>query len=474
MLTKKINDMLSSPEGSIVFDRINRYVIENNMTERFSGGILVGFSGGPDSVMLLSFLYEFRKRFGNFKLVACHINHMIRGEEADKDEELAEAFARKLSVEFISRRIDVPTLARERGVGTEECARDARYSTFSDIIRGRNDVKYVATAHNLGDSVETVLFNILRGAGALGASGIAPIRDNILRPMLSVSKSDILSLLDAYEIPYSIDKTNLETDYTRNFIRNEILPKISERFPMYERSISRFGENMRDCYELILEQAQCFIASHKVIKNTDLLALNMAVFSEVLNIISGERVGRDLSLKVRELLNTDNFTYSLPGDKSFVCERGACSVVSGDSVLAPAFRYSLSRGLNKFSDFSSAIYISDDPLPKTYSNIYKISIQVTIPFDIIYGEIYVRSKEAGDTIYYNGMTHKIKKMFCDRKIPNSKKNLLPIFCDDKGPLWVPGYHVRGDLTSADKYLYVYILDDPVDSKNRFLTGRDFS
>lgn len=474
MLTKKISEMLSSPEGSIVFDRINRFVIENNMTERFSDGVLVGFSGGPDSVMLLSFLYEFRKRFGNFKLVACHINHMIRGEEADKDEELAEGFARELCVEFISRRIDVPTLARERSVGTEECAREARYSAFLDIIQGRNDVKYIATAHNLGDSVETILFNILRGAGVLGASGIAPIRDNILRPMLSVSKSDILSLLDAYEIPYSIDKTNLETDYTRNFIRNEVLPKISEKFPSYERSISRFGENMRDCYELISEQAQSFLSSHKVIKNTELLELRNAVFSEVLNVISGERVSRELTMKIRELLKADNFTYSLPGDKTFLCERGVCSVVSGDSVLAPAFRYSLSQGLNKFSDFSSVIYISDEPLPKTYSNIYKISIQARIPFDIIYGEIYVRSKEAGDTIYYKGMTHKIKKMLCDRKIPNSKKNLIPIFCDDKGPLWVPGYHLRGDLTSADKYLYVYILDEPEGGKNRFITGLDFS
>ena len=131
-------------------------------------------------------------------------------------------------------------------------------------------------------------------------------------------------------------------------------------------------------------------------------------------------------------------------------------------------------GLNKFSEFLSVIYVSDEPLPKTYSNIYKISIQEKIPFDIIYGELYVRSREDGDTIYYNGITHKIKKMFCDRKIPNSKKNLIPIFCDDKGPVLVPGYHARGDASDTDRFIYVYILEDTEDVGRRFLSGRDFS
>jgi tRNA(Ile)-lysidine synthase len=473
MLIKKIHDMFSSPEGTSVYGRINSYILENNIRERLKDGVLVGFSGGPDSVMLLSFLYELLEREERFPIVCCHINHMIRGEDADADEAMAFKFSEALGVEFISKRIDVPRLSVERSLGTEECAREVRYSAFEEIIRGRKDIKYIVTAHNLGDSIETALFNILRGAGPLGASGIAPVRENILRPMLSVSKTDILSLLDKYEIPYSVDKTNFSSDYTRNFIRNEVLPKISERFPSYEHSVSRFCENMRDCYELVERTAQSFLSEHKVIKNTELLSLNSATLSEVLNILSELRVGRDTVLKIKALLKGDNFTYNLPLGRVFVCERGICSVRSADSLLPKSFRYDLKLGLNKFSEFSSLIYLSYEPLPETYSNIYKISIQDRIPFDIIDGEIYVRSREAGDTIFYNGITHKIKKMFCDRKIPNSKKDLIPVFCDNKGPLLVPGYHARGDVRAADKYLYVYVLDECYDTENRFFTGRDF-
>jgi tRNA(Ile)-lysidine synthetase-like protein len=238
--------------------------------------------------------------------------------------------------------------------------------------------------------------------------------------------------------------------------------------------VARFSDNMRDCYELVYDTAKEFLSEHKVIISADLVTLNNAVFSEVLNMLSGERISRAVCVKIKELLSGDNFTYSLPGEKQFVCERGVCRVVAEVSLDAPRFRYPLTTGFNRFSEFSSVIYISDTPLPKTYSNIYKISIQEKIPFDIIYGELYIRSREDGDTIFYNGITHKIKEMFCDRKIPNSKKNLIPIFCDDKGTLLVPGYHARGDVANADKFIYVYILDETEDSRQRFLSGRDFT
>ena len=465
--------MFSSSEGACVFDRINNYVIENNMSGCLEDGVLVGFSGGPDSVMLLSFLYEYRRRFGHFNIAACHINHMIRGEDANLDEQLASRMAEELSIEFIVRRIDVPTLAKDNSIGIEECARNARYSTFADIIRGRNDIKYIATAHNIGDTVETALFNIIRGAGALGASGISPKRDNIIRPMLSVSKSDIFKLLDSFDIPYSIDKTNLSSDYTRNFIRNELLTRLGERFPSYERSVLRFTENMRDCYEYINSAARAFVLENSVIKNTDLLMLYPAVLSEVLSIMADERLTRDTVFRISALLEGDNFSYDLPKGRVFVCERGECRVADAAQLRPLDYRYELSLGLNEFKEFSSVIYISEQPIPKTYPNIYKIAIQDKIPFDIIYGVLFIRPRKVGDTIFYGGMTHKIKKMLCDRKVPNSKKDLIPIFCDDNGPILVPGYHSRDGENPSGRYLYVYILDRIEGGERRFLTGKDF-
>lgn len=472
MLNKKIEEAFASNEGRALFQRINQYITENNIDEYLPSGVLVGFSGGPDSVMLLSFLCEYRRRGADFKIVACHINHMLRGDDADMDERFSARFAESLGVEFISKRVDVTSLSKKLGMGVEEAAREARYSAFDEIIQGRKDIKYIATAHNMGDNFETAFFNILRGAGTLGASGIAPIRDNIVRPMLSVSKPDILSLLDKFGIEYCIDKTNLTTDYTRNFIRNEISPLLLKKFPSYEEAFLRFTENMRESYAFVSAQAKDFLKGRSILSNKELLSLPKALFSEVVCLFVGARLNRDTVGKLSLLLRSDNFSYDLPGCKRFLCERGVCKVVSNDEAICD-YRYSLKLGFNEFSGFSSVIYISDEPLPKTYLNIYKISIQDRISSAIINGEMYIRPRKEGDTLYYGGMTHKIKKMLCDRKIPNSLKNFVPVFCDSDGPFYLPGYHARDLGVKSEKNLFVYILDREGLEGNKFYTGKDF-
>jgi tRNA(Ile)-lysidine synthase len=324
----------------------------------------------------------------------------------------------------------------------------------------------------MSDNAETVIFNILRGSGARGASGITPLRENIIRPLIKISKKDIDSSLSAFGIPFVIDSTNLSDDYTRNYIRHEVIPGFERITNDPERSLMRFSENMRSDDSFIMGFADDFLSNREVLTNKDLLELHYSVYIRVLTILAdkkGAGISSKIASDIHSLLKKDNFSYSLIGGYVFICERGVCRIASNIGNLYN-FCFEVKEGITDLSPLNADFVVYKE---KTYSNIYKISIQDRIPFDIIDGEIYIRSREAGDTIFYNGITHKIKKMFCDRKIPNSKKDLIPVFCDNRGPLLVPGYHARGDVRAADKYLYVYVLDECYDTENRFFTGRDF-
>ena len=224
-LSNTILDMFASKKGSELYERIVTTVEREGMSALIERGVLVGFSGGADSVFLACFLTEYRRRRGgSFKILALHVNHGIRGDEADRDEQFSKSFARELDIEFESRSVDVPSIAKEHGIGIEEAARNARYSIFNEIISSRNDIFTIAVAHNATDNTETVLMNILRGSGLSGVSGIKPVRDNIVRPVIAVSKEEITDILSEYGISYVTDSTNLSTDYSRNYVRNEILP----------------------------------------------------------------------------------------------------------------------------------------------------------------------------------------------------------------------------------------------------------
>jgi len=220
-----IEKMFASQKGNELYNKIIAKVEKENMTSLIDGGVLIGLSGGADSVFLLCFLIEYRKRSNkDFSILAVHINHGIRGEEANNDETFSKEICREMKIDFESCFVDVPAISKNLGIGIEEAARNARYSIFDDLIESRNDISTIAVAHNATDNAETVIMNILRGSGLSGVCGIKPIRDNIIRPIISITKGEIISSLEENHIPFVTDSTNLSSDYTRNYIRNEIMP----------------------------------------------------------------------------------------------------------------------------------------------------------------------------------------------------------------------------------------------------------
>ena len=446
-------------EGKEIYRKAELTVTQLSMNEAIKKGVLVGLSGGADSVMLLCFLVEYKRRNNlDFNIAAVHINHCIRGDEADRDEAFCNELCSNLGIELISRRYAVPALARSYKRGLEETARDVRYSAFSMILSSRSDLGVVAVAHNMSDNAETVLFNILRGSGSRGASGINPIRDNIIRPLIRISKNEIDSALKEANIPFVIDSTNLSNEYTRNYIRHEIIPRLNKITSDPERSISRFSENMRSDDDFIYGVAKEFL-TRETIRNTDLKKLHFSVFIRVLSLMAEKRKG-SISAKIANdihaLLDKNNFCYSLIGSAVFICEQGVCRI-SDNIGNVYNFCFEVKEGITDLSPLNADFVISNENVEKTYSNVYKISIQANLSSAIISGSLYLRPKRDGDTIYYGGMTHKLKKMFCDSKIPNSKRGLIPILCDDRGVVWVPGFGVRDDGIEDNQKQNLFVL-----------------
>lgn len=190
--------------------------------------IVVGVSGGPDSICLLHILNELKEEL-NFKIYVAHINHMIR-KEADEETEYVKSFCKNIGIECFAQKIDVVKIAKEEKIGTEEAGRKIRYNFFEEVLKKTNSNK-IATAHNNNDKVETIIMNILRGSGTAGLKGLDPIRENkFIKPLIEISREEIEEYCEKNKLNPRIDKSNSENIYTRNKVRNIVIPYVKNEF----------------------------------------------------------------------------------------------------------------------------------------------------------------------------------------------------------------------------------------------------
>jgi len=219
--------------------------IEEKQLVPLGSRILIALSGGPDSVFLLTFMVKFRSKYKT-GLAAFHLNHKLRGRQADKDEEFCRSLCDELQIPFYSEAVDVKKYASERGISVEEAGRMVRYESLKKKAEEKG-YDLIATGHNLDDNAETVLLNLIKGTGIKGISGIPPKRENIIRPLLVLSKEEIREHVIANKISSLSDKTNLKNDYERNYLRNRIIPQIKERLnPSLQEALFRSAEVFRN------------------------------------------------------------------------------------------------------------------------------------------------------------------------------------------------------------------------------------
>lgn len=261
--------------------------------------IVLGVSGGPDSISMLNILNEINDKC-NFEIYVAHINHMIR-DESDDDEKYVKQYCKKNNIQFFSKRIDVQQFANTNKIGTEEAGRKIRYEFFEEIMQKVNGNK-IAIAHNKNDKIETIIMNLLRGSGLSGLKGIEPIRDNkYIRPLIECERQEIEKYCDINKLKPRIDKTNFENDYTRNKIRNIVIPYIKDEFnPNIIETISRLSELATAESNFIDSQAKKVYQNLLIEKNEKKIVLKLKEFNSQDKVIKS----RIILLVIKELIGT--------------------------------------------------------------------------------------------------------------------------------------------------------------------------
>jgi tRNA(Ile)-lysidine synthase len=248
---------------SIVTNKVISAINDNNMLE-CCDEVVVGFSGGADSVCLLHVLFSLSQRLG-FTVKAAHVNHGIRGDEAKRDEVFSNDFCSRYGIMSHLHTFNCVDEANQSGESLEECGRRVRYNYFNSLVGEHGKI---ATAHNANDNAETVLFNLARGTALKGACGIPCVRDNIIRPLIYCTRREIELYCEENKLEYITDSTNLSDDYSRNKIRHKILPVLTEINSCAIENINAFCVGTRQVEAYIHSEAEECLCNAKVSKDT--------------------------------------------------------------------------------------------------------------------------------------------------------------------------------------------------------------
>ena len=243
--------------------------------------IVLGVSGGPDSICMLDNLRELKEeQIIEFEIYVAHINHMIR-EEAIDDEKYVQEYCKKYNIECFVKRADVQKIASEKKIGTEEAGRKVRYDFFEEVLQ-KTESNKIAIAHNKNDKIETIIMHLLRGSGLSGLKGIEPIRDNkYIRPLLECERTEIEQYCEDKKLNPRIDKTNFENEYTRNKIRNIVIPYIKKEFnPNIIQTLSRLSDLAADESNYIELQTQKTFEKILIAKEKEQITLNLKEFNK--------------------------------------------------------------------------------------------------------------------------------------------------------------------------------------------------
>jgi tRNA(Ile)-lysidine synthase len=244
----------------LVHDLLSKYLSKNDT-------VIAGISGGPDSIFLLKFLAEFQA-----KTIVAHLDHKLRKESGD-DEKFIGKFIDKLNdnsisdqkisppISLISKAVEIKKISKKSKKGIEETGRKERYKFFNNLAKKHN-AKFIITAHHADDNLETILLNLTRGATLQGLTGMKTLDQNLLRPLLSVTKAQIQDYLKHKKIPYLTDKSNLTDDYNRNLIRNRAIPHFKAINPNIALTISKNTQNLREIQDYLNQQAKTFLKKH--------------------------------------------------------------------------------------------------------------------------------------------------------------------------------------------------------------------
>lgn len=438
--------------------KVKEYVGKWQMLKK-EDGVIVGVSGGADSVCLLFVLLELQKEIG-FSMVAVHVNHRLRGEAADADESYVKDLCAQYGVPCETYSEDVELFAKKRKQSTEEAGREVRRMCFEQAMKKYNGNK-IALAHHQNDSAETFLFHLARGTGLKGLGGISPVKGEIIRPLLCVSRKEIETYLKGQGISYCTDQTNASDVYTRNRVRNHVISYMEEN--INEKAVAHMNDTMehlrqiqqylekqvQDAWEKVVVQREAGFLVLADSFQTMPEALKPLLIKKVLTDVAGRE--KDLaSVHIRQLQDLfakqsgrkTNLPYGIEGRRIYEGVLISKKHMGKDSETEE--RFCLEGDYGQFEWQGKVIQCRVLDKDKGDDIFVEKNNTERFDYDIIKNNISFRTRRQGDyiTIHPDGRTQKLKAYFINEKIPQEKRNDVLLVADGSHIIWVVGYRVN--------------------------------
>lgn len=421
-------------------DKVCRAIDRYSMLSE-GDSVICALSGGADSVALLHVLYSIKEKY-KLMLYAAHLNHGIRGAEAERDEKFCKILCKKYKIELFTEKADIPSLSAKKKISEELCGRQERYAFFERL--SEKLCARVATAHTASDNAETLLFNLTRGASVPGASGIPPVRGRFIRPLINCTRSEIEAYCEKNGLEYVTDSTNLTDDYTRNRIRHRVIPELKELNPRFEAAITRFCEDAALTDSYLSSQAKKLIERSKTaygFRADVLKAAHQAVRNKALAQLCSDLARFSAESRHIDLLN---------------------GILSGGAVDLGAFTAICKQGLLRFSEKKPDQQFTEVPLNGFVSFEYG-GLRVTASIDnsnLELNDLVFRQRQGGDRFTFpkRSVTKPLRKAFNEKKIPAEQRDEMVLLCRGSDVLWCGalGFSEQGENLRNTHMLTVII------------------
>ncbi|WP_026487085.1 tRNA lysidine(34) synthetase TilS [Caldanaerobius polysaccharolyticus] len=441
-------------------DTIKKY----NMI-RHGDKIIVAVSGGPDSVCLLHVLFRMRDNY-DLSLIVAHVNHCLRGTQAEEDMRFVQKMACDLGLPFYAKVEDVAKIAADTGMSVEQAGRHVRYAFFRQLKEQLKADK-IAVAHNMDDQAETVLLHLLRGAGVQGLTGMSPVSGDIIRPLIETPRRDIEAYIEENGLEYRVDHTNFQTHYFRNRIRIELIPYLKDHFnkniaealvqaaDILREEDAYVQKNVLEIYKKI-----CFKDKSGVqVELSEFERQDLAVKRRLIRKMVEDVKGNNLNLEFKHIEYIMEFIkrgqtgerVDIPGGICVGLQYGKIRVFSVAPVSkAPDFCYPLViPGTTRISELNASVraeVVAD--IQPDFKNRYRAYLD----YDQIPDNLVVRSRRPGDYIIPFGMNghKKLKEYFIDAKVPSEVRDKIPLVASGSEIVWIVGHRINGKYKVTDK------------------------
>ncbi len=437
-----------------MIEKVLKTIKDKNLIEE-NDHVIVGVSGGPDSISVLHILNELKKEL-NIELTVVHINHCLRGKLADDDEAYTKDFCEKLNIPCYTFKKNIKKLSKKSTKSEEEIGREERYKAFREIKK-KVKANKIAVAQNLNDQGETVLFRLIRGSGLDGLAAINYKRDDIIRPLLDITRSEIEEYCQANDLKPRTDHTNNEAIYTRNKIRLELLPYIKEHFngnieQTLWQTAKVLNEDKQFIQDYMSQYDQDIIVSNQMatIKKEIFDSMHIAIQKRMILYIA-DKIDQRKDIGAIHITNVINLINEDNTSKGIDLPNGLRIRIGYDDII-----FENTQAQNEEELFVYTLPIEETTeIPEINAKIHLRIVEKGIHeipnrndikmfnYDLIDKKLLVRTRREGDLFQPIGMkgTKKLKNFLIDEKIPKEKRAQIPLLCSGKDIIWVVGYRM---------------------------------